>query len=156
MKPIAIGPMKSASEPTARVKGVLDTTAGYSGGSQFNATYERVNSESTGHAESVKVVYDPSKITYGTLLRVFFTIHDPTTKNRQGPDVGPRYRSAIFPQNAEQLTISKRFLAKMRPQHITTKIESGDFEVAAPEEQLPIQLLMCGTSRAIPSRVFTT
>src|SRR5580692_5580780 len=80
-----------------RVKGVLGTTAGYSGGSAQTATYDQVTTETTGHAESVKVVYDPSKITYGQLLRIFFSVaHDPTELNRQGPDVGNSYRSAIF------------------------------------------------------------
>jgi peptide-methionine (S)-S-oxide reductase len=80
-----------------RVKGVIDTTVGYSGGSEKTATYAQVTTETTGHAESVKIVYDPSKITYGTLLRIFFSVaHDPTQLNRQGPDVGTSYRSAIF------------------------------------------------------------
>ena len=86
-----------------RVKGVLDTTAGYSGGSADTATYDQVTTETTGHAESVEVVYDPSVITYGQLLRIFFSVvHDPTQLNRQGPDVGTSYRSAIFYDNDEQ------------------------------------------------------
>ena len=77
-----------------RVKGVQATTAGYAGGSADTATYDQVTTETTGHAESVKVVYDPSKITYGQLLRVLFSVaHDPTQLNRQGPDVGTSYRS---------------------------------------------------------------
>src|SRR6201992_2629728 len=80
-----------------RVKGVLSTTAGYSDGTAFTATYDQVSQETTGHAESVKVVFDPSQITYGQLLRIFFSVaHDPTQLNRQGPDVGTSYRSAIF------------------------------------------------------------
>ena len=76
-----------------RVKGVINTTAGYAGGSAATATYDQVTTETTGHAESVQVVYDPSKITYGQLLRIFFSVaHDPTQLNRQGPDVGPSYR----------------------------------------------------------------
>ena len=76
-----------------RIKGVTATTAGYSGGSASTANYEDVSSEKTGHAESVKVVFDPSRISYGTLLRVFFSVvHDPTQVNRQGPDVGTSYR----------------------------------------------------------------
>ena len=102
-----------------RVKGVLDTTAGYSGGSQFTATYERVNAEDTGHAESVKVVYDPSKITYGQLLRVFFSVaHDPTQLNRQGPDVGSSYRSVIFYANDQQKKISEAYIAQLDATHI--------------------------------------
>lgn len=80
-----------------RVKGVLSSTAGYSGGSAKTAAYKQVVTETTGHAESVEVVYDPSQITYGQLLRIYFSVaHDPTQLNRQGPDVGTSYRSAIF------------------------------------------------------------
>ena len=76
-----------------RIKGVTATTAGYSGGSKETANYGAVSSETTGHAESVKVVFDPARISYGTLLRVFFSVvHDPTQLNRQGPDVGTSYR----------------------------------------------------------------
>jgi peptide-methionine (S)-S-oxide reductase len=97
-----------------RVKGVLDTTAGYSGGSAATATYEQVGQENTGHAESVKVVYDPSKITYGRLLQIFFSVvHDPTQLNRQGPDVGESYRSVIFYANDEQQKISKAYIAQL-------------------------------------------
>jgi peptide-methionine (S)-S-oxide reductase len=97
-----------------RVKGVLATTAGYSGGSAFTATYEQVGQENTGHAESVKVVFDPSQITYGQLLRIFFSVaHDPTQLNRQGPDVGSSYRSVIFYTNDEQQKISKDYIAQL-------------------------------------------
>jgi peptide-methionine (S)-S-oxide reductase len=97
-----------------RVKGVLDTTAGYSGGSSATATYDQVGQENTGHAESVKVVYDPSKITYGRLLQIFFSVvHDPTQLNRQGPDVGTSYRSAIFYGNEEQHKIAAAYIAQL-------------------------------------------
>src|ERR1700743_74167 len=97
-----------------RVKGVVDTTAGYSGGSASTATYQQVGQENTGHAESVKVVYDPSKITYGQLLQIFFSVvHDPTQLNRQGPDVGESYRSVIFYSNDEQQKISKDYIAQL-------------------------------------------
>jgi peptide-methionine (S)-S-oxide reductase len=97
-----------------RVKGVVDTTAGYAGGSKETATYDQVSSETTGHAESVKVVYDPSQITYGQLLRVFFSVaHDPTQLNRQGPDVGTSYRSAIFYTSDEQKRISEAYIAQL-------------------------------------------
>ena len=97
-----------------RVKGVVATTAGYAGGSASTATYAQVTTETTGHAESVKVVYDPSKITYGKLLQVFFSVvHDPTQLNRQGPDVGTSYRSAIFFTNDEQRKISTAYIAQL-------------------------------------------
>ena len=97
-----------------RLKGVIKTTAGYSGGSAATATYDQVTTETTGHAESVEVVYDPSKITYGQLLRIFFSVaHDPTQLNRQGPDVGPSYRSAIFYANDEQKGIATAYIAQL-------------------------------------------
>src|SRR5450432_392092 len=97
-----------------RVKGVVATTAGYAGGSADTATYDQVTTETTGHAESVKVVYDPSKITYGQLLRVFFSVaHDPTQLNRQGPDVGTSYRSAIFYSDDEQKRIATAYIAQL-------------------------------------------
>src|SRR3989454_5770335 len=79
------------------VKGVKDVVSGYSGGAAETAQYDRVSSDTTGHAESVRITYDPSQISYGQLLKVFFSVaHDPTELNRQGPDVGTQYRSAIF------------------------------------------------------------
>jgi peptide-methionine (S)-S-oxide reductase len=102
-----------------RVKGVLATTAGYAGGSADTATYPQVTTETTGHAESVKVVYDPSKITYGQLLRIFFSVaHDPTQLNRQGPDVGTSYRSAIFYADDEQQRISQAYIAQLDAAHV--------------------------------------
>ena len=97
-----------------RVKGVVATTAGYAGGSAATATYAQVTTETTGHAESVKVVYDPSKITYGKLLQIFFSVvHDPTQLNRQGNDVGTSYRSVIFYTNEEQRKISTAYIAQL-------------------------------------------
>jgi peptide-methionine (S)-S-oxide reductase len=101
-----------------RVKGVIDTTAGYAGGSAATATYDQVTTETTGHAESVEVVYDPSKITYGELLRIYFSVaHDPTQLNRQGPDVGTSYRSAIFYENDDQQRIAKAYIAQLDAAH---------------------------------------
>jgi len=111
-----------------RVKGVVKTTVGYAGGSPNTATYEQVTTETTGHAESVEVVYDPSRITYGQLLRVFFSVaHDPTQLNRQGPDVGTSYRSAIFYSNDEQKRIAAAYIAQLNaakvfPKPIVTEV----------------------------------
>lgn len=111
-----------------RVKGVIKTTAGYSGGSAATATYDQVITETTEHAESVEIVYDPSKITYGQLLRIFFSVaHDPTQLNRQGPDVGTSYRSVIFYTNDEQKRISTAYIAqldaaKVFPHKIVTEL----------------------------------
>ena len=102
-----------------RVKGVTATKAGYAGGSASTATYDQVTTETTGHAESVEVVYDPSKITYGQLLRIFFTVgHDPTQLNRQGPDIGTSYRSAIFYSNEEQKKVATAYIAQLEAAHI--------------------------------------
>jgi peptide-methionine (S)-S-oxide reductase len=111
-----------------RVKGVINTTAGYAGGSAATATYNQVTTETTGHAESVELVYDPSKITYGQLLRIFFSVaHDPTQFNRQGPDVGTSYRSAIFYVNDDQKRIAAAYIAqlddaKVFPGRIVTEV----------------------------------
>jgi peptide-methionine (S)-S-oxide reductase len=111
-----------------RIKGVEKTWAGYSGGTKETANYDAVSSERTGHAESVKVVFDPSKISYGTLLRVFFSVvHDPTQLNRQGPDVGTSYRSVIFYTSPEQERIAKAYIAQLDaatafPKKIVTQV----------------------------------
>ncbi len=97
-----------------RVKGVTHSEAGYAGGKAETATYDQVTSETTGHAESVEVTFDPSKISYGTLLRIFFAVaHDPTTKNRQGPDVGTSYRSAIFYNSEAQHRIAAAYIQQL-------------------------------------------
>jgi peptide-methionine (S)-S-oxide reductase len=96
------------------VKGVVTATSGYSGGKAKTAEYELVSTGETGHAESVQVVYDPSQITYGELLRIFFSVaHDPTQLNRQGPDEGTQYRSAIFYANDEQRRIAQAYIAQL-------------------------------------------
>ena len=111
-----------------RVKGVIATTAGYSGGSKETAKYAQVVTETTGHAESVEVVFDPSRITYGQLLRIYFSVvHDPTQLNRQGPDVGESYRSAIFFANPEQQRLAIAYIAqldagKVFPAKIVTQV----------------------------------
>lgn len=111
-----------------RVKGVISATSGYAGGDVKNPDYEMVSTGSTGHAESVQVKYDPSQITYGQLLRVFFSVaHDPTELNRQGPDEGTQYRSAVFFTNDEQKKIVESYVAQMEqdkvfPRKIVTQI----------------------------------
>ncbi len=105
-----------------RVKGVLSTAAGYSGGSANPATYKQVITETTGHAESVEVSYDPSRITYAQLLRIYFSVaHDPTQLNRQGPDVGTSYRSAIFYANEEQKRLAEAYIAQLNQQKVFPK-----------------------------------
>jgi peptide-methionine (S)-S-oxide reductase len=97
-----------------RIKGVEKTWAGYSGGTKVTANYRDVSNETTKHAESVKVVFDPQKISFGTLLRVFFSVvADPTQLNRQGPDVGTSYRSVIFYTTPEQEKIAKAYIAQL-------------------------------------------
>ncbi len=110
------------------VKGVISATSGYSGGPSVAAEYEVVSTGTTGHAESVKVVYDPSKLTYGQLLKVFFSVaHDPTELNRQGPDTGTQYRSVIFYSSDQQKNIAQAYIAqldqaKVFPQKIVTQV----------------------------------
>ncbi|HEV8482191.1 MAG TPA: peptide-methionine (S)-S-oxide reductase MsrA [Blastocatellia bacterium] len=96
------------------VKGVIDVKSGYAGGTAGTAQYEMVSSGRTGHAESVRVKYDPSQISYGKLLKVFFSVaHDPTQLNRQGPDHGTQYRSAIFCSDEEQKRIAKAYIDQL-------------------------------------------
>lgn len=96
------------------VKGVSDVISGYSGGSPAAAQYEKVGTGETGHAESVRITYDPSQISYGQLLKVFFSVaHDPTELNRQGPDRGSQYRSAIFYSNEEQKRIAQAYIEQL-------------------------------------------
>jgi peptide-methionine (S)-S-oxide reductase len=95
-------------------KGVTSAVSGYAGGQKNTAHYETVGRGGTGHAESVQVTFDPRQITYGRLLQVFFSVvHDPTQLNRQGPDVGTQYRSAIFPTNAEQEKVARAYIAQL-------------------------------------------
>ncbi|MEO8755907.1 MAG: peptide-methionine (S)-S-oxide reductase MsrA, partial [Casimicrobiaceae bacterium] len=110
------------------VKGVSSSVSGYAGGAAKTATYDVVSGGSSGHAESVQVTYDPSKVTYGQLLTVFFSVaHDPTQLNRQGPDHGTQYRSAIFTMNDDQARVAKAYIAQLDkakafPQPIVTQV----------------------------------
>jgi peptide-methionine (S)-S-oxide reductase len=104
------------------VKGVTSAVSGYAGGDKKTAEYETVSSGRTGHAESVQVTYDPRQISYGRLLQIFFSVvHDPTELNRQGPDSGTQYRSAIFPTNAEQADVAKAYIAQLDQTHVFRK-----------------------------------
>lgn len=96
------------------VKGVISATSGYAGGSAKTAEYEQVSTGDTGHAESVKITYDPSQVTYGQLLKIFFSVaHDPTQLNRQGPDHGSQYRSSVFYGSDEQKRIAEAYIAQL-------------------------------------------
>lgn len=115
------------------VKGVTSVVSGYAGGAAKDASYDKVSSEGTRHAEAVKITYDPSQVSYAQLLQVYFTVaHDPTEVNRQGPDVGSSYRSAIFPQSPAQAQFTKAFITRLNAAHaykapIATRIENGGF-----------------------------
>jgi peptide-methionine (S)-S-oxide reductase len=115
------------------VRGVTDVVSGFAGGDAKSANYDAVSTEQTGHAEAVRITYDPARISYAQLLQVYFAVaHDPTQVNRQGPDVGPSYRSAIFPQNPAQEQLAKAFIAKLQQRHVfkapvVTRIENGGF-----------------------------
>ena len=117
----------------SHTKGVTSAVSGYAGGSVANPSYEAVSAGTTGHAEAVRVTYDPKVVRYDQLLRVLFSVvADPTLKNRQGPDSGTQYRAAIFPLNAEQRQVATSYLAQMRSsgvweRPIVVEIESGRF-----------------------------
>ncbi len=113
-----------------REPGVLSATSGYSGGTYENPSYQDLHSLDTGHAETVEVLYDPVRVSYETLAKLFFEIHDPTQMNRQGPDVGREYRSAVFYLDEEQKTIAERLVAELRERglDVATEIaEAGTF-----------------------------
>ncbi|WP_337847656.1 peptide-methionine (S)-S-oxide reductase MsrA [Sphingomonas sp.] len=124
-----------------QVKGVKSVVSGYAGGTRATATYAQVVTERTGHAEVVRIVYDPRMVSYATLLRIYFSVaHDPTQLNRQGPDVGSSYRSAIFPQNAGQARVARAYIDQLSRggayrAPIVTRIERGTFFEAEAEHQ---------------------
>jgi peptide-methionine (S)-S-oxide reductase len=123
------------------VKGVASVTSGYAGGGASDANYDAVSSERTSHAEAIRITYNPSQVSYGKLLQIYFSVaHDPTQLNRQGPDNGTSYRSALFPQNPNQTKIARAYItqlatAKSFPRPIVTKIESGKFYAAEEHHQ---------------------
>lgn len=114
------------------VDGVEDVVSGYAGGTRETATYDAVSTGQTGHAEAIIITYDPAKTSYGQLLKIFFSVaHDPTTLNRQGADVGPQYRSAIFYANEEQRKVAEAYIRQLDEAHvlakpIVTKLEKLD------------------------------
>lgn len=120
----------------SHLKGVQSVQSGYAGGDAASANYDAVSANRTRHAEAVRIVYDPAQISYANLLRVYFSVaHDPTQLNRQGPDSGPSYRSAVFPQDAEQLRVARSYIAQLSAakswgKPLVTKIEGGKFFAA--------------------------
>ena len=118
------------------VKGVTRVVSGYAGGNAGDANYDAVSSERSGHAEAVRITYDPSQVSYAQLLEIYATVaHDPTQVDRQGPDQGHSYRSAIFPQSPEQERFARAFIARLNASHIykapiATRIEHGGFYAA--------------------------
>jgi len=114
-----------------QLPGVIDTAVGYTGGHMENPTYHMVCSNKTGHAESVRVIFDPAKITFEELVRVFFDIHNPTSKNRQGFDVGSQYRSVIFYKDEEQLKSAENIIKELN--------QSGKFQSEIVTELVPAE-----------------
>ncbi|MFW5681454.1 MAG: peptide-methionine (S)-S-oxide reductase MsrA, partial [Phycisphaeraceae bacterium] len=104
-----------------QLEGVTEVVSGYAGGSEDTADYEKVASGQTEHAEAVRITYDPSKITFGQLLRVFFATHDPTQLNRQGPDVGTQYRSAIFYASEQEKRVAEAYMKQLREEEVFDK-----------------------------------
>ncbi|WPB83451.1 peptide-methionine (S)-S-oxide reductase MsrA [Sediminicoccus rosea] len=123
------------------VAGVTEVVSGYAGGHVVNPTYEQVCGKKTGHAEVVRIGFDPAIVTYADLLRMFFTLHDPTTKDRQGADVGPQYRSIILAETPEQMAVARAVMAEVTAAGIwgaplVTELEpAGAFYAAEPEHQ---------------------
>ncbi|VVN48558.1 peptide-methionine (S)-S-oxide reductase MsrA [Pseudomonas fluorescens] len=122
------------------VKGVKKAVSGYAGGAADTARYERVSEGDTGHAESVEVTFDPTQVSYGTLLQIYFSVaHNPTELNRQGPDTGTQYRSAIFPLSSEQQRVAQAYIAQLDAARsfdkpIVTRLESYNGFYPAEEE----------------------
>jgi peptide-methionine (S)-S-oxide reductase len=139
-----------------RVKGVQQTIVGYSGGDAATANYRAVCSEETGHAEAIEIVYDPSLVSYGTLLRIFFSVvHDPTQLNRQGADVGTSYRSAIFYTSEQQREIAQAYVRQLDAAHIFARpivTQITPLEAFYPGRTTPSRIPTTLTSRSATSR----
>ena len=129
----AAGCFWGSQEDFEKIPGVVNTTVGYMGGTLKNPTYEDVCTDKTGHAETVVVEYDPAKVTYAQLLDVFWKNHDPTTSNRQGPDVGTQYRSVVFYYTPEQKAAAEASIAQLTASHhfsrpiVTQVVQATDF-----------------------------
>jgi peptide-methionine (S)-S-oxide reductase len=135
-----------------QLKGVLEVTSGYAGGTKDTANYETVCTGATGHAEAVRIKYDPDKITYGDLLRVFFSVHDPTTLNRQGGDEGTQYRSAIFYLDDAQKAQAQSYIqqlnqAKVFPDPIVTSLEPITLDTFYPAEAYHQNYFVCNVHK---------
>jgi peptide-methionine (S)-S-oxide reductase len=131
-----------------QLNGVIEATSGYAGGVKSTANYETVCTGTTGHAEAVRIKYDPAKITYGDLLRVFFALHDPTTLNQQGGDIGTQYRSAIFYLDDDQKAVAQAYIdqlnkAKLFSGPIVTSLEPLDLNSFYPAEAYHQNYVAC-------------
>ncbi len=115
-----------------KLPGIIDTSVGYTGGTVENATYDDVKTGASGHAEAIKIVFDPAQLSYETLLQFFFQIHDPTTLNRQGNDVGSQYRSAIFTLSDDQSETARDLIAALNSQEIWPSEITTDVAPAGP------------------------
>jgi peptide-methionine (S)-S-oxide reductase len=125
------------------IPGVVDAAVGYEGGTMANPTYQDVCTDETGHAEVVELTFDPEKVTYEKLVEAFFGLHNPTTLNRQGPDVGTQYRSVVFYHSPEQERVAREVMARMQPRFnkpIVTKIEPAKTFYRAEDYQRARQL----------------
>jgi peptide-methionine (S)-S-oxide reductase len=141
-----------------RLKGVEKVVPGYSGGHVENPTYEQVCTGTTGHAESIQISYDPAKVTYDQLLEVFWKTHDPTTRNRQGNDVGPQYRSVVFYHDSEQKKLAEAYKHRLEEEHIWSRpivTEIVEFKKFWPAEDYHRNYYNNNTSKGYCSLVIT-
>lgn len=142
-----------------KIRGVQSVTSGYMGGHVANPSYEQVCGKQTGHAEVVRVVFDPAVVSYEDLLAVFFTIHDPTTPNRQGNDVGPQYRSVIFATSDAQMATARAVIAVLNGGTAAADCPAGlvaRFAAMAPGVPIVTELIQVGASGEVPGEVSDT